>query len=120
MERDESRMKSDGGSSETKMPVHLVESLTATREAAERSEQRRIKPNKASRSRKSENNAINISNHCAEWLRPICKQVSRQILCAWASTGNVTRPGGDVHHLTAKMARFVRPPRRGQKVRRSV
>ena len=62
-------MKSDGGSSETKMPVHLVESLTAMREAAEKSEQRRIKPNKASRSRKSENNAINISNHCAELLR---------------------------------------------------
>ena len=38
-------MKSDGGSSETKMPVHLAESLTAMREAAEKSEQRRIKPN---------------------------------------------------------------------------
>ena len=63
-------MKSDGCSSETKMPVHLVESLTAMGEAAEKSEQRRIKPNKASRSRKSENNATNISNHCAELLRP--------------------------------------------------
>ena len=95
-------MESDGGSSETKMPVHLVESSTAMRGAAEKSEQRRIKPNKASRSRKSENNAINISNHCAELLRPTCKQISRQILCAWASTGQVTRPGRDIHHLTAK------------------
>ena len=59
-------MKSDGVSSETKMPVYLVESLTAMREAAEKSEQRRIKPNKASRSRKSEHNASNISNNCAE------------------------------------------------------
>ena len=31
-------MKSDGGSSETKMPVHLVESLTAMREAAKKNQ----------------------------------------------------------------------------------
>ena len=68
-------MKSDGGSGESKMLVHLDESVTAMREAAEKSDQRRIKPNKASGSRKSENNAINISNHCAELLRPTCKQV---------------------------------------------
>ena len=59
-------MKSNGESSETKMPVYLAEFSTAMREAAEKSEQRRIKPNKASRSRKSGNKAINISNHCAE------------------------------------------------------
>ena len=68
-------MKSDGSSSETKMPVHLAECYQQYEKLPKKKDRRRVKPNKESISRKIEDNAININNHCAELLRPAREQV---------------------------------------------